>query len=60
MFGLLYGNDRSELEKDIDVFNSRISMFESFVGIRFEENNVNVFLKINSIIVIFCWMLGIC
>lgn len=60
MFGLLYGNDRSELEKDIDVFNSRISLFESFVGIRFVENNVSVFLKINSIIVIFCWMLGIC
>lgn len=58
--GSSHGNDRSELEKDIDVLNSRISTLESFAGIRFEENNVNVLSKTNSTTVILRRMSGTC
>ena len=58
--GSSQGNDRSELEKDIDVLNSRISSLESFAGIRFVENNVSVVSKTNSTTVILRRMSGTC
>lgn len=58
--GSSHGNDRSELEKDIDVLNSRISSLESFAGIRFVENNVSVLSKTNSTTVILRRMSGTC
>ena len=54
------GNDRGELEKDIDVLNSRISSLESFTGIRFVENNVSVLSKTDSSTVLLRRMSGTC
>ena len=36
--GIWQENDRNELERDVDMLNSRISSLESFTGIRFLEN----------------------
>ena len=58
--GLSQGNDRNELEKDIDVFNSRISSLESFTGIRFVENIVSVLSKTDSTTVLLRGMSGTC
>ena len=58
--GSSQGNDRSELEKDIDVLKSRISSLESFAGIRFLENNTSVLSKTDSTTVILRRLSGTC
>ena len=40
--------DRSEIEKEIDSLNNRVTSLESFTGIRFVENNVSVLSKTDS------------
>ena len=40
--------DRSEIEKEIDVLNNRVTSLESFTGIRVVENNVSVLSKTDS------------
>lgn len=54
------GNDRSELEKDIDVLNSRRSSLETFTGIRFVENNVRVLSKMDTTTLLLRRMSGTC
>lgn len=58
--GSSQGHERSELEKDIDVLNGRISSLESFTGFRFVENNTSVLSKTDSTTVLLREMSGTC
>ena len=53
-------NDESEVEKDIDTLNNRLSSLEAFTGIRFVENSVSVLSKTDSRTVLLRRMSGSC
>lgn len=52
--------NKSEIEKDIDALNNRLSSLETFTGIRFVENGVSVLSKTDSRTVLFRRMSGTC
>ena len=53
-------NDKSELEKDIEVLNNKFNSLENFTGIRFVENEVSVLSKTGSRTVLLRRMSGTC
>lgn len=53
-------SDRSELEKEIDVLNKRLSSMETFSGIRLMENSVKMISKTEMATVLLRRMSGTC
>lgn len=53
-------NNKSEVEKDIDTLNNRLSSLEAFTGIRFVENSVLLLSKTDSRTVLLRRMSGSC
>ncbi|KAL9951356.1 hypothetical protein ACROYT_G044007 [Oculina patagonica] len=53
-------NNSSELEKEIDVLNNRLSSLETFSGIRFVENSVRMLSKTDRGTVLLRRMSGTC
>lgn len=53
-------NDKSEVEKDIDLLNNRLISLETFNGIRFVKNSVTVLSKTGHTTVLLRRMSGTC
>lgn len=60
LFFLFKENDIDGKEKEIDVINERFCFLEKLIGLIFIENSIEMFLKIEVIMVLFWRMLGIC